>query len=76
MITDSTGGGRSMIVITEQMEDAFFDAAYQPHEQVLASMTAGLKAALTSLTPEEKRELASQLLRSASTDEGYSEDTA
>jgi hypothetical protein len=28
------------------------------------------------LTPEAKRELASQLLRSASTDEGYSEDTA
>jgi hypothetical protein len=65
-----------MIVITDEMENAYIDAAYQPHEQVTASVTAGLKAALTSLTPEAKRELASQLLRSASTDEGYSEDTA
>jgi hypothetical protein len=33
-------------------------------------------AASASLTPEAKRDLAAHLLRSASTDEGYSEDTA
>jgi hypothetical protein len=37
---------------------------------------ASLKITIFGLQPEAKRELASQLLRSASTDEGYSEDTA
>lgn len=35
-----------------------------------------LRRQLSELEPEAKRELASQLLRSASTDEGYSEDPA
>jgi hypothetical protein len=35
-----------------------------------------LKMVILGLTPEAKRDLASQLLRSASTDEGYSEDAA
>jgi hypothetical protein len=35
-----------------------------------------LNAAVAALTPEAKRDLAAHLLRSASTDEGYSEDAA
>lgn len=63
-----------MIVITEQMENAYIDAAYMQHEQVTASVTAGLEAALNGLTPEAKRDLAAQLLRAANTDEGHPDD--
>jgi len=59
------------IVIPDEMEAAYVDAAYAAHEQVTASVAAGLEAALESGTPEAKRDLAAQLLRSASTQEGY-----
>jgi hypothetical protein len=60
-----------MIVISDDMADKMFNA-YELHPIESGSM----RAALDCLTAEEKRELASQLLRSANTDEGYSEDTA
>lgn len=37
------------IEVTQEMEDAYISAAYQEHEQVTASVTAGLEAVLPLL---------------------------
>lgn len=61
-----------MILITDEMiqaADAVLDAA----EGVPGATEQAIREAFDAMEPEAKRELASQLLRPASDDEGYSE---
>jgi hypothetical protein len=43
------------VKITAEMEDEFVAAAYQPHEQITASVAAGLEAVLAM--PEVRRQV-------------------